>query len=124
MAILDLNENVKEKSSQIKSVCKRMELSILRKGKNKSNSIEIMAFKRPEFRNQERKWFKDDIKDKELKKSWQFLKDTGAKYLNERNYKKKLIQCQQDLNQDLENQNNQSFFLSKFIREQHKPLTI
>lgn len=110
MAILDLNENVKEKSSQIKSVCKRMELSILRKGKNKSNSIEIMDFKRPEFRNWGRKRFKDDIKDKELKKSWQFLKDTDGKYLNERNYKKKLIQCQQDLNQDLENQNNQEFF--------------
>lgn len=123
MAILDLNENVKEKSSQIKSVCKRMELSILRKGKNKSNSIEIMDFKRPEFRNWGRKRFKDDIKDKELKKSWQFLKDTDGKYLNERNYKKKLIQCQQDLNQDLENQNNQEFFWSKLIREQHNPLT-
>jgi len=33
MAILDLNENVKEKSKWIKSVCKMMELTILKEKK-------------------------------------------------------------------------------------------
>lgn len=51
MAILALNENVREKSNQIKSVCKMMELTILRRKKNpnKSNSIKIMDFKRPDL---------------------------------------------------------------------------
>lgn len=51
--LIDLNGNVKEKSIQIKRVCKMLELDILRQKKNpnKINNIKIIHFKRPDSTN-------------------------------------------------------------------------
>lgn len=80
MAILDLNENIKEKSNPIKSVCKMMELTILGGGGSKSNSMKIMDFTRLELnRLQElegKVCWEVNLKDKGLQKSRQFLKET------------------------------------------------
>lgn len=84
VAILDLNENVKDKSDQIKSVCKMMELTILRdKKEKKSNSSEIMDFKRPDLNRlqeaQEKASWEVDLENTGLQKGWQFLKETVSK---------------------------------------------